>query len=751
MKVADFNLINSSMGSLDENVEGLASALTGELATWGTFICDYIVLCAAQLPMQTSGYATLVGLLNATHDDFGAKVVRATGYKLQICIHTGRWINAKLLLRFLGELVNARTVKAQGEASLGALLTELMGPVQNDAVPKARKDLYVYLVASTLPWVWEALCKEWPDGFPQLVQDILAYGKTRTRMFRKGGLRCLLEAKLDEEDEGEPIQDSIEVCIDVVRQLSASLADEGGASVDIAAIAKPWASVKDELSQGVRHDIPVVTLPDPDPSPDTPQEYPLPFHPAFADFELFDPKHSGERPATLAALPALDRHVLRDYLKDMLVTFRPFVTEAGVKRGSFRSESEQLLSVAYFAPQDVATEYMVVEALLLWILQLPGRDVAYLHRLLIEFVGYGDKPAGALMTGLVLLVQNYGDLLDHVALLQLGDWFGSHLTNTQMKLPETVWGVFASMVPAEGEEDEQSPQAFFLRRAFDVAVRLTYEQKVKDVMPDPRLHTMLPGRPSPKCRYMPEGASEAAHPDDDPLTAAFKGLLSHFRSIIGREEADPNATQQAREYISAVHPGVDEEADPHWRVAVLANALAMFADNSICHLSNINERCIVWLRELLYADEAQERFLDELYSIYGHSPQMLLLMLDDLMSKSVILPLVAAGWVLRPDNARRAGASALPWDLLQTCVNQSFQHVNTFAYQARQAVCEALKREEADVLWTDHDTLRGAAGDAIEVGQTAAENALDLGLDIVEKSVQVSPPSLLPSKPPPIN
>lgn len=187
VRVGDFHHITTSLSSLEENVEGLAGALGDELATFGDLIADFVLTAACQLSLQTPVYATLVGLLNARDEDFGAKVVQGGAVRLDAMIRQGRWINAKLVLRFLCELVNARVVKAEGEGSLGEVLTTLAGPLKEPdaAVPPARKDLYLYLVVSVLPWVWDALAQEWPDGLPALLETTFAYADRRVPLYLK--------------------------------------------------------------------------------------------------------------------------------------------------------------------------------------------------------------------------------------------------------------------------------------------------------------------------------------------------------------------------------------------------------------------------------------------------------------------------------------------------------------------------------------------------------------------------------------
>lgn len=765
VRVGDLHHIGTSLSSLEENVEGLAGALGDELGAFGGFLADFILTAAAQLSMQTPVYATLVGLLNAREEEFGAKVVQGATERLDAMIRKGRWVNAKLLLRFFCELVNARVVKAEGVGSLGELLTALLRPVEEPAVPMGRKDLYCHLVLSVLPWAWDALAKEWPDGLPKLLETAFAHAAARKGLFKRRGLRCVLEEGLEdaegeEEEDGEamddggqgqgkePVLDSLETAAAVVRRLAATL-EEGGAAVEINAIVKPWRSVKEELAQGIRHAIPLMVTPDPDPQPESPLLQPLPLHPIMGEFDLFD-AGSGERAGTVAALGPLERWVIREYLKDSLVTLRPFVTEAGVKRGSYAAEADQLLSISYLAPPDVATEFLAVEALLLWLLQTPGRDLAYLHRLLVQAV-QTPKAAAALALGVHLLFQDFLEVLDHVAVAQLADWFGSHLTNTQFAFP--YWDVWARAVAEEHGADaaalvgKDHPQLFFLRRALDVAARQTYVGKVKELVPA-ALHALVPAEPYAVSPYLPPSASveeEAPAGGEAPATAALKGLVRRFKGVL-QGETDPAAVQA---WLDALpDPGLGGAGgDELWRVTLVAHAVSRISDNTVAHLPALLEKCLAWFRVLLEADEAQLRAVEALAEVWAGSPQMLLLGLNAAMRLHMILPVNLVGWLTRPQTAACFAQDARYWDMFRDAVERSIESVNTYGDMLARAVGGHGGHDYA-AWYAQHmagfapeaqqaKAKQYAGAEAVDHGVVAAENAQDLATELVEGLARV--------------
>jgi hypothetical protein len=110
---------------ISERLEALVDALEAEFKDYGGFIAHFIIICAAQLPLQAPVYATLTGLLNARSEEMGGKVVRESASLLESMLQSGRWVNAKCLVRFLVELANARVIRSEGAGSMGALLEAL--------------------------------------------------------------------------------------------------------------------------------------------------------------------------------------------------------------------------------------------------------------------------------------------------------------------------------------------------------------------------------------------------------------------------------------------------------------------------------------------------------------------------------------------------------------------------------------------------------------------------------------------------
>ena len=78
VKVGDKNVQN-----LSSHLDGLSRALEGDLALHRSLITDTVFDCVHWLQPKTPVYGTLVGLLNAADDEFGAAVATRTQHELQ--------------------------------------------------------------------------------------------------------------------------------------------------------------------------------------------------------------------------------------------------------------------------------------------------------------------------------------------------------------------------------------------------------------------------------------------------------------------------------------------------------------------------------------------------------------------------------------------------------------------------------------------------------------------------------------------
>lgn len=92
-----------------------------------------------ELPMKSAIYGTLTGLLNAKNAETGGTIVKMASDLLQESLAKYQWRNAKLLLRFFGELVNSNVILP---TTLLQVMEQLLVVLEEPTVLRVRRAFY---------------------------------------------------------------------------------------------------------------------------------------------------------------------------------------------------------------------------------------------------------------------------------------------------------------------------------------------------------------------------------------------------------------------------------------------------------------------------------------------------------------------------------------------------------------------------------------------------------------------------------
>jgi hypothetical protein len=161
---------------LSEHLEGLASALEGDLVHHRKLIIDTILDCARSLHTKSGVYGTLSGLLNASDDSVGRDIAEELQRELQGALDDHAPMAIRGLTRFAVELMNARVVSP---LSTIELLEVLISTVKDEGAPTARSDWFCIVAMDALVLCGKTLSASSPTELQLLVSTLRSYAAQR--------------------------------------------------------------------------------------------------------------------------------------------------------------------------------------------------------------------------------------------------------------------------------------------------------------------------------------------------------------------------------------------------------------------------------------------------------------------------------------------------------------------------------------------------------------------------------------------
>lgn len=602
----------------------------------------------------------------------------------------GNTLHAKLLLRFLCELANCGMVEVTGEQGVCAYMRSLISRLDDDAVSSQHKDLSAYMVLSAIPSCCETLASEAPEELKELLAQCQTFMSARQTSFDlSSNFRRVLSPPAT-------TPDSLVVLWQVIEPACA----DDGVPIKVHSITKPWRLLEDTLQGGTKHPLsealPMLTTEVMDTFPIT------------AEFPLFD-ADSGGAAAAAASIPEVERVAVRDLITDSCSTFRPDCRWDGIRLGSLRNAAEQLLSVSEIAPAECHSEYLIVEAVLLLILQFPQRDGAYLTQLVLELCRASPSTIPPALACAVELLFRRLDELDYVAVEQLATWFAHHLNNTKFRWP--FWQYWVDVANAEPNDR----QRLFVTRVLEVGARLSYVDRIKcaDGFPE-ELHSLLPMMPTALSRLLP--AVDAADALDGPEGATpFQKLVVQLRDKLAKRAPIDDIDEALR----AADEDEDEELElpPLWRPTALMHALLMCGSASISHSLSLFDRYRDLLVRFAESEEDQHSIIDSIAEVWASSNQQVLFFIDALLRRRVVQMTAVISWVFHEQNStsfasRHFGSSFAGWELIDNTLDRSIDALSASVL----ATSSSSAAKEAD---DDDSPADEKVGTAVEKDSTA--------------------------------
>eukprot|EP00090_Calanus_glacialis_P015780 TRINITY_DN2485_c0_g1_i1.p1 TRINITY_DN2485_c0_g1~~TRINITY_DN2485_c0_g1_i1.p1 ORF type:complete len:790 (+),score=272.47 TRINITY_DN2485_c0_g1_i1:36-2405(+) len=618
-----------STSSLESNLEGLASVLEADLSTYKSKILKILVECAVKLPDKCTIYTTLIGLLNTKNYNFGGECVELLVKSTKDCLKGCRWSSARYLLRFLADLVNCHVVSA---GSLLQLLDNFVDAALEEGVPQVRRDWFAYSVLSALPWVGRELYEKKESELDRMLGSLEGYIKRR-RKIHHSALRVFLS------DHPHPQEEYLDCLWHQIKRLRSDMWIEKH-------IIRPYLAFDSVLCEALQHNLSGLVPPPHHPS----TLYPLPT----VVFRMFDYTDCPEGPI-LPGQHSIERWLIEEQLTHILM--------AGYKE---RKEcAAQLLS--YPLKNKIPLEYIIVEVMFGQIFRLPNPlclEIAY-GSILIELCKLQPSTMPQVLAQATELLYERIGVMNVACFDRFVTWFSYHLSNFQFRWSWDDWDEALT-------QDPEQPKAKFIREVLQKCLRLSYSQRVTDIVPE-SFSGFLPDKPDPLFKFAVDG---------QPGFAASSSMVAAIKN-----KSNPT---EVLEMLREV------ESDS-LRIDVFTQSLLYLGHKSFSHSFAAIAKFHPVFKALADTEEAQICVLRSTWDLWKSHQQMLVVLVDKLLKTGIVECAAVANWVFSKEMVQEF-SKVYVWEVVNITIRKMNKHVAKLSREASDArrMIEDSESESSD-------------------------------------------------------
>lgn len=636
-----------STSSLESNLEGLSSVLEADLPNYKERILKIICTCAANLPEKITVYSTLVGLLNAKNYSCGEEILDMLLENLTEILNAGQFDRARLMVRFLADLVNCRVLMPSG---LLEFFDKLLAATMEENIPQVRSDWFVYTVLSALPWAGKELSEKKNQEFERLLSTIESYVSQRPKIH-------IPALRVWSTDEPHPQEEYLDCLWAQIKKMKSDNWQEKH-------IRRPYLAFDDVLGDALQHTLPTFTLP---PQKDG-MVYPLP-HVVYRMFDYTDVPEAGP------SMPGA--HAIERYL-----------VEEGIQRtihAHFKDRKEcanQLFNLP--GTSKVPFHYCLIEVIFSEMFRLPNSRHAQIFygSLIIELCKLQPNSIPGVVAQATELLYERLNTMNTTCAERLVYWLSYHLSNFQFK-----WG-WEEWVSAT-ETGLDSPQCVFLNELFESIKRLSYHQFLVENIPE-GLHTLLPVAPVPNYRFKDE---EGELPGADVAKQLLEAIrakkdVDQLQTILNNIPA--NATGQ--EDLNADVPTIDHTF-PLLRLDVLLHVVLKLGAKSFSHSFSALTKFHKLLKAVIVNEEAQIHCLKIVNEFWSTNPQMMVVLIDKLVRMQITDCSAVVNWLFSKD-MKDNFTKLYVWEVMTSTLKKMSKHTNKVSCEVQEAKEKLTKLEE---------------------------------------------------------
>ncbi|XP_060574912.1 nuclear cap-binding protein subunit 1-like isoform X1 [Ruditapes philippinarum] len=601
-----------STSSLESNLEGLASVLEADLPNYKTKIIRILCECAVKLPEKQAVYTTLVGLLNAKNYNFGGEFVEMLVRNMKEALKTEEFESARLIIRFIADLVNCRVIVA---GSLLAMFDNFIEVTLEDNIPQVRSDWYVYAVLTSLPWVGRELYEKKEMEFQKLLVSIDGYISKRQKIH-------VPALRVWSTDTPHPQEEYLDCLWAQIKNLRNNKWIEKQ-------VPRPYLAFDSVLCEALQHPLPQIIPP----SHNEEIMYPLPT----VVFRMFDYTDVPEGPA-IPGSHAIDRFLIEEEMRYLIKT-----------HNQDRKDCAAAL-LSYTTKNKIPLNYMIVEVMFGQLFRLPQPPYLeiFYGSTLIELCKLQPGSMPQVLAQATEMLYERLDTMKSPCIERFSNWFAYHLSNFQFRWSWDDWIACTQVNPL-------LPKPKFVTEVLHKCLRLSYHQRIKDTVPE-AFRELIPAKPQARYKYEEEGAGSL------PGTMVSHQLIDAIKSKCTPEET----LVLLKELPNPLADDTDEPSHHPLRIDVFVSTLLHLGSKSFSHSFAAIAKFHFVLKMLAESEEGQICLLKTMYEVWSTHPQMMVVLTDKLLKTQIVECSSVANWLFSADMAPDFTRNYV-WEIMHYC------------------------------------------------------------------------------------
>ncbi|EDW03546.1 nuclear cap-binding protein subunit 1 [Drosophila grimshawi] len=614
VKVLMEKLSDHSTVSIQQRIEDLSRFVGDQFDVCRKEIIPILIECIDKRPMQSATYATFIGLINVRHYEFGGECLNGLHRQLLKSLQTAQWSRALSLLLLLADLVNANVLTA---GSMLQLLGTLASVCEEEESPQQRRDFYGYMVLRTLPLIGRELYEKKETELQALLNRLLL--SVKKQRSATVGVRLLLIWRNNKMPQHEYLQ----LLWQQILQLQRDNWTEQH-------LQRPYLTFDETLCTALQHRLPDLELPPDERALNLP--YPRPWL-IFRLFKVSDCLPSEQMPGELD----IGRHIIELHILEILELWHLNVKNC----------ADQLLEFCLAKPT-VAMEHLIVEVLVGEMLRLPCSLYLTINygSIIIELCRLRPNKFPRIVAHASYILFKHLEFMSVSSIDCFVNWFSHHLSNFRF---EWIWQDWESCTRLP----DMHPSAMFIRELLKKCLRLSYYQRILQMMPK-SFQALMPVIPNSNYKYLNELL---------PGSMLAKALLEVIRA-----KCTPEQLGGLMEATT--------ELDDELKVNVLMQTFLHLGCKTFTHINSMFSKFNSVLKMLASSDANQLSMLRALFEVWANNEQYKVVLADKLMKMQVVSTKVIVNWIF--DAAlKQELAKMYMWELLNLTVRFTKTHLRT--------------------------------------------------------------------------